>query len=133
MQEHKGVVSLELPGIEYDATDRKLIAALSHNARFTPTFLGKLVNLSKDGVRYRLEKLYKNHTILANIPVVSPYALGYGLYAVVFDIKEPDIEEEKKLMVQLAAHQHTIWVGHSIGKWNLAVFFIAKPKEKQAV
>jgi DNA-binding Lrp family transcriptional regulator len=124
MTQHKGIVKPILPDINLDATDKKLIALLAHNARFTPSFLGKHLNLSKDGVRYRINKLKKNHILLANIPIINPYALGFRFEALAFSLKTQPVEQEHALAQKLAEHPNTIWVGHNVGTWNLVTFYI---------
>ena len=43
--------------IKLDSKDRKIISALSVNAKLSPTYIGKVVGLSKDSVRYRIKKM----------------------------------------------------------------------------
>ncbi len=133
MHQHRGVVKPEPAGRELDALDRKLLAALAHNVRLSPSFLGRLVHLSKDGVRYRLEKLYATGTILGTMLVLNPYALGFRFFTLALNIRDPPLEQEQELMAQLALHPNTIWVGQCLGSWNLVVFFIARKDDAKSV
>ncbi len=129
----EGVVHPIASQQEYDAIDRKLLSALSVNVRFTPSFLGKLVHLSKDGIRYRIKKFFESHTILGTAVIVNPFAIGFNFYTATFELKDISAEQEQSIMIQLAMHPNTIWVGRCLGEWNLIVFYIAHEKKENDV
>ncbi|MFC1753947.1 Lrp/AsnC family transcriptional regulator, partial [Thermoproteota archaeon] len=74
---HTASESLQREKPKLDAKDKKLLSAISFNARLSPSCLGKIVGISKDSVRYRLKKLRENFIIVKNITIVNHYALGF--------------------------------------------------------
>lgn len=124
----KGIIEPSTGDIHHDLIDRKLIAALSHNVRFSPSFLGKLVSLSKDGVRYRLERLSKNRTLIGTLLMVNPWVFGYSVSMLAFDFKQSSIRQEEELLSKLAGHPMTLWVAKSHGVWNAVVYFVYRTK-----
>ena len=68
---------------ELDEVDKKILNQLQRNNRITNEELGALVNLSTSSVQRRLKRLRDDKIIEADISVVSPSAIGYGITCVV--------------------------------------------------
>lgn len=66
-----------------DDYDRKILAQLQQNNRITAEELGSLVNLSTSAVQRRMRRLRNEKIIEADISVVSPAAVGYGITCIV--------------------------------------------------
>lgn len=95
-----------------DATDGRLLAALSQNARATLTDLAHRVGLSVSAVQARLRRLESRGVIVGYQPVVDAEALGRPLAAFVeitpLDPAQPDNAPE------LLEHLDEIQACHSI-------------------
>jgi Lrp/AsnC family transcriptional regulator, leucine-responsive regulatory protein len=68
---------------ELDELDKKLLNLLQQNNRTTSEELGAIVNLSTSSVQRRLKRLREDKIIEADISVISPSAVGYGITCVV--------------------------------------------------
>lgn len=68
---------------ELDELDKKILNQLQQNNRVTNEELGAMVNLSTSSVQRRLKRLREDKVIEADISVVSPTAVGYGITCVV--------------------------------------------------
>lgn len=68
---------------ELDAFDKKLLDQLQQNNKITAEELGNMVNLSTSAVQRRLKRLRTNKIIEADVSIVSPTAIGYGITCVV--------------------------------------------------
>jgi Lrp/AsnC family leucine-responsive transcriptional regulator len=68
---------------DLDEFDRKILNQLQQNNRITNEELGELVNLSTSSVQRRLKRLREDRIIEADISVISPSAVGYGITCVV--------------------------------------------------
>ncbi len=123
------VVALHKEKIKVDKIDKKLIALISQNIRFTPKFLGKCVNLSKDGVIYRINKFYKNKLITHNALILNPYSIKLKFFTLSLKIENMPINKEEKIIKTLVNHDFTIWVGSCLGSYNLIAFFILPNKD----
>jgi Lrp/AsnC family leucine-responsive transcriptional regulator len=66
-----------------DKTDKKILNQLQRNNRISAEELGKMVSLSTSAVQRRLQRLRKDKIIEADISVISPAAVGYGVSCVV--------------------------------------------------
>lgn len=68
---------------ELDAFDKKLLDQLQQNNKITAEELGNIVNLSTSAVQRRLKRLRTKKIIEADVSIVSPTAIGYGITCVV--------------------------------------------------
>jgi Lrp/AsnC family transcriptional regulator, leucine-responsive regulatory protein len=68
---------------ELDEYDKKILKQLQQNNRVTNEELGALLNLSTSSVQRRLKRLRHDKIIEADISVVSPSAVGFGITCVV--------------------------------------------------
>lgn len=68
---------------DLDAFDKKLLDQLQQNNKITAEELGNIVNLSTSAVQRRLKRLRTNKIIEADVSIVSPTAIGYGITCVV--------------------------------------------------
>lgn len=66
-----------------DDFDKILLEQLQQNNRITAERLGSMVNLSTSAVQRRLTRLRKEKIIEADVAIVSPSAIGYGITCVV--------------------------------------------------
>lgn len=66
-----------------DAYDRKLLEKLQQNNKITAEELGNIVNLSTSAVQRRLKRLRHEKIIEADVSIVSPAAIGFGITCVV--------------------------------------------------
>lgn len=68
---------------ELDELDKKLLNQLQQNNRITAEELGNMVNLSTSAVQRRLKRLRQDKIIEADISIISPTALGFGITCVI--------------------------------------------------
>ncbi|MBL0740785.1 Lrp/AsnC family transcriptional regulator [Chryseolinea lacunae] len=66
-----------------DEFDKKLLRLLQHNNRSTAEELGAAVGLSPSAVQRRLKKLRDDKVIEADVSIISPNVLGFGITCVV--------------------------------------------------
>lgn len=68
---------------ELDEFDNKLLALLQVNNKTTAEELGNIVGLSTSAVQRRIKRLRDERIIEADISVISPQAMGFGITCVV--------------------------------------------------
>ena len=66
-----------------DEYDKKLLTQLQQNNRTSAEELGNIVNLSTSAVQRRLARLRREKIIEADVSIISPSAIGYGITCVV--------------------------------------------------
>jgi len=123
------ILSEKKPEVSLDKKDRKLISALSLNARLPPTELGKIIGLSKDSVRYRLKRLKEKGVIRDQALIVNPYVLGLRYNNLFLRLHALEEQKEQELIKFLVNHPFTLWCGLLHGSWDIGANFVTKNQE----
>ena len=75
--------NIALPDIQFDATDRKIVALLRENARRSFKDIGGHVHLSAPAVKRRVDRLERDGVIRGYTAVIDPPAFGWHAEAFV--------------------------------------------------
>jgi len=62
--------------IQLDLKDKKILKLLSINARFSLSRISKYVRLTRDAVKYRINRLEKNNVITGYLTLINLKKLG---------------------------------------------------------
>ena len=112
--------------IKLDKKDRKLLYELDCNSRQSVQQLSKKIGLSKDAVKYRLNKLIKNNIIKSFNAVVDTGKLGYASYRLFVKLCNLSPEKEREIVEYLLANNNLIWLVQVEGKWDINTWFLYK-------
>ena len=115
---------LPLIMIKIDKKDRKLLYYLAQNSRESDTRLAKKISLSKNAVKYRIERL-RREQILKCTAVVNLSSLGYETCMLLMKFNE-DIYGKNDIIEHFKAHPFTNWVATLSGEWDLITEFIVR-------
>ena len=109
---------------ELDVKDTRILAELDADARQSNNRIGKKVGLSKEVVKYRIDRLIENDVILRFHTVINYFRLGivkFKLYLRLTNINKEKLEE----IGQYFYHHHkTEWVAITTGRWDMIVGFL---------
>ena len=104
-----------------DKKDRDLLYQLDLNGRFTYSQLAKKVKMSKQVVKYRVERLEKEGFIKGYFPMIDTSRLGYitfRLYLKFSDVTPAKREE----IIKYLKNRKAVWaVVLLAGKWDVAL------------
>ena len=100
-----------------DLKDRKIIYELDLNARQSDTEIAKKVGLTRDSVRYRINKLVENGHINYFMTLLNSMKLGYDWYRTFFKFQNLTIEKEKEIIDYLK--ERASWISKVEGIWDL--------------
>jgi DNA-binding Lrp family transcriptional regulator len=109
-----------------DIKDRKLLALLDENARYSNSQIARKIKLSKPAVEYRINRFEKNDVIFQHYAVIDFTKLGYSQYKIYFKFQNANLEEEQQIINYWINSVNSIWVGQIRGNWDLAVSVLAK-------
>lgn len=112
--------------IKLDAKDRKILYELDKNARQPLSNIAKKVNLTREAVLYRLNKLKKSGLIRKFLTVIDMAKLGYTHHKVYVKLHNITEAEEKKMVNDLTSNPFITWVSSCDGKYSL--IFVPKAK-----
>ncbi len=100
-----------------DLKDRKIIYELDLNARQSDTEIAKKVGLTRDSVRYRINKLVENGHINYFMTLLNSMKLGYDWYRTFFKFQNLTLEKEKEIIDYLK--EQASWISKVEGIWDL--------------
>jgi len=110
---------------EIDKKDRKLLYYLNKNARLSDSQLSKMVEVSKNTVKYRKQRLIKLGVIRNFSTIINLGAIGYSTMVVLFRFKE-ELYSDKEILPFFKDNKNIIWSMTLSGGYDLLVEFAVK-------
>lgn len=111
---------------DLDLKDKKILAELEMNARISHASLAKKVGLSKQVVKYRIEKLEEEKIIQGYFAIVDIARLGYFPHIIYLKFQNLTSGKEKQLIESINKHASVMSVGKNAGNWDLTVVIKAR-------
>jgi Lrp/AsnC family transcriptional regulator, leucine-responsive regulatory protein len=115
---------------ELDDVDRKIIKALSIDARISIIGLAEKTKLTRDIINYRLKKLLKDKIIVQYRTWPNLENLGIKLYKIILRTKNFDQQAEKQFKGHMAIHPKVTQFLKLIGSWDLEIEYEAINEEE---
>ena len=109
---------------ELDVKNRKILTELDINARQSNNQIGKKVGLSKEVVKYRIDKLVENGIIIRFHTVINYFKLSiikFKLYLRLTNVTKEKLEEIGQYFYK---HTKTEWVVLTTGRWDMIIGFL---------
>ncbi len=108
-----------------DEKDRKILVELDKNARQTDSEIAKKINLSKQVVNYRIQKLIENKIITSFYTIINVGRLGLNSYYVFLQLEKINKEEERELLEKLNNLEYIGWLVSGTGRWDVILLIYA--------
>jgi DNA-binding Lrp family transcriptional regulator len=109
-----------------DLKDRRILSELDMNARIPFTQLSKKVQVSRQVIEYRINKLFEEKVIFGAITIFDSVKVGLFWYRIVFRLKSVTSEQKNEILKNLETKSSIIWLGEVGGNWDLIVNFCCK-------
>jgi len=100
-----------------DLKDRKILYQLDLNARQTDRQIAKKVGLTRDSVRYRINRLSKRGYINYFMTLLNSMKLGYDWYRTFFKFQNLSVKKEEEIINWLK--KRASWMTRVEGPWDL--------------
>ena len=113
-----------------DLKDRKLLYELDCNSRQSIQQLAKKVGLSKDAVKYRINRLLKNEIIKSFSAVIDTGKLGFASFRLFLKFYQLSPKKEKEILNFLQKNKNLVWFVQAEGNWNINTWFLYKSLEE---
>lgn len=112
-----------------DKTDLRILFELDKNSRIPETKLAKIIEKSKEVVRYRIKKLIEEKIILNFTIWIDPIKLGYQTAKIYLKLANIP-EKRKRFLDYVKKDKRLFWLGIADGAWNIGLtFFVRDNKE----
>lgn len=116
--------------MKLDLKDKKILTILEMDARISLTQLAKQVKLSKQVVKYRMEKLEKENIIQQYYAIIDMAKLGYTLYVIYFKLQHLTNKQENEWIRKINQHLNVLAVGRNATHMDLTIPIRAKNNEE---
>src|SRR3989338_5414727 len=116
--------------VDLDQKDRKLLYELDCNSRQTIQQLAKKIGLSKDAVKYRINRLLKDEIIKSFNTVIDTGKLGFTSYRLFLKFYQLSPEKEKEILDFLQKNKNLVWLVQVEGNWDVNTWFLYKSLEE---
>lgn len=113
-----------------DLKDRKLLYELDCNSRQTVQQLAKKIGLSKDAIKYRINKLIEEGVIKSFNAVIDTGKLGFLSFRLLLKFYNLSPAKEKEILDFLLNNKSLIWLVQVEGNWDLNTWFLYKSVEE---
>ncbi len=108
-----------------DKIDKRILYELDKNARVPDTKLAKIVNRSKESVRYRIKKLQEEKIIQGFTIWIDMAKLGYTSAKIYFNLANIP-KERKTFSEKVKKDPRLFWLGFAEGPWNAGLTYFVK-------
>jgi len=107
-----------------DKIDKKILYELEANSRQPLSKIAKKVSISKQLVKYRIERMKENGVINYFKTIIDRQKIGLSCVSMFVKLRgTPDVSEQK-MISKISSHSLTGWVGKTIGGWDLLLTFL---------
>lgn len=116
--------------ISLDMKDRRILFALSQNARVPQSEIAARVKLSRDAVSYRIQGYFRNGILKGTVTVVNVDKLGYDAYHIFMRLNNPSREVEESIVKEISSMPFVRAILKFFGSYDFEIAAIARnPKE----
>jgi len=112
--------------IKLDLTDKKLLFELDMNARISNSKLAKKLNISKQSVQYRINKLQRDEVIKGFYTVIDLSKMNCMYVRFFIRFKDVTPKIEKEIINYFLQNSDYRWIVSIDGIWDLATALILK-------
>ena len=116
--------------MDLDLKDKKLLSEIEMNARISHTSLAKKVGLSKQVVKYRIERLEKDNIIQGYNTIIDSNKLGETIYIIYLKMIKMSSLQEKKWIIELEKNPSIITLGKNAGNWDMTLVVRSKNNQE---
>lgn len=112
--------------VKLDLIDKKILFALSKNARLSQSAISKAIKTSRDTVNYRITNLKKSGVLQAYRTVINISKFGYMNFHLFLQLKQPSKEIFNDLIKKLKSYNFLRAIIQFNGKYDLELALVAK-------
>jgi len=111
-------------GYKIDAKDLKILTLLDKRARESNNQIGKKVKLSKEVVKYRIDKMIEKGIIVRFHTIINYFKLGIIKYKLYLRIANANKQKLEEIAEYFRKNNKTEWVATTTGQWDLIIGFL---------
>src|SRR3989338_2857798 len=118
---------------EFDLKDKRLLYELDCNSMQTIQQLAKKIGLSKDAIKYRINKLINEGIIKSFNAVIDTGKLGFLSFRLLLKFYHLSPALEKEILAFLLKNKNLVWLVRVEGNWDVNTWFLYKSVEEMSL
>ncbi len=107
--------------VKLTSKDRKILYELDLDARASLSMIAKKVNLTKQAVKYRIDKLIERKIIEQTLLFVNGPKLGYVAYKFYIKLQNVTAEKLQNIVQDFVNHPFIVWVATCEGTYDIVI------------
>ncbi len=107
-----------------DARDRRILYELDRDARQSCAGIGRRTRLSKEVVRYRIDRMVGEGVIVKFITIVNYFKLGIVKFKLYLRFRNVSLARIEEIGGFFMRNGSTEWVASCTGRWDMIVSFL---------
>ena len=113
--------------VKLDEKDKAILTILAQNGRASTVEIAKEIGLSRDAVKYRIDKMIKNTVIQGFVTVMNPPKIGLPFYSqVAISLLNLSLEREKKLINYIKEAPYIVYASKTMGRHDIYLEIFSK-------
>ena len=112
--------------IDLDSKDRKILYLLHKNCRLSNSQIGRMVRLSKDGVKYRVNNFVKDGLVRGFFLNIGITTMGYVNFIVYIRLHNTDDKRLANLLNSVKQKNYVIYCATCLGKWDISLQILSR-------
>ena len=109
-----------------DLKDRKILTLLTEDSRLTLNQMASRVMLSRDAVRYRIQRLQNLGVIQRFVPVLDFGQFGYSRFHLFLQLREMSEEQHQRIFKEFTAYPEVVSVIEYSDNYDVELVVLAK-------
>jgi DNA-binding Lrp family transcriptional regulator len=107
-----------------DSKDMRILRELDIDARRSNSEIGRKLRISKEVVKYRIDRLVESGVIVNFVTITNYFRLGISKYKLYLRLRNVDTEKQEEIGNYFKGHRKTEWVITCTGRWDMIVGFL---------
>jgi len=113
--------------VKLDEKDKEILIILAQNGRASTVKIAKEVGLSRDAVKYRIDKMIREKVIQGFVAVMNPPKIGLPFYSNVhISLLNLNPEREEKLINYIRAAPYIVYATKTMGRYDISLEIFSK-------
>lgn len=109
-----------------DSKDRKILYELDKNTRLSNSEIGRRVRLSKEVVKYRIDRMMKSGPIIRFYTLTNYFKIGIVKYKLYLRLRDVDSEKLEEIGNYFKSRKKTEWDVTCTGRWDMIIGFLVR-------
>lgn len=109
-----------------DSKDRKILYELDKNARLSNSEIGRRVRLSKEVVKYRIDRMMKSGPIIRFYTLTNYFKIGIVKYKLYLRLRDVDSKKLDEIGNYFKKDKKTEWAITCTGRWDMIIGFLVR-------